>query len=267
MSASDAARPKPDLTDVTVVLGDDHVAEVEIHRPPNNYFDLALVTEIVAACNWAAADLECRAIVLCAEGKHFCAGADLAGRDPEENRRETTLALYAQAANLMEVSVPIIAAVHGAAIGGGLGVACAADFRITCREARLSANFARLGFHHGFGLTVTLPAIVGSQRATELLYTGRRLNGEEAVAVGLCDRLVAVGDVRSAARALASEIALSAPLSLRKMKATLRADTVARLRVATQHEANMQEILRETEDYAEGVKADAERRPANFVGR
>ena len=89
-------------------------------------------------------------------------------------------------------------------------VACFADFRIAAPEARFTANFARLGFHHGFALTVTLPALVGQQKALELLYTGARINGDEAAKIGLVDHLVPLDDLRSEAIDFASEIATSA---------------------------------------------------------
>ena len=85
---------------------------------------------------------------------------------------------------------PVVAAVQGPAIGGGLGVALVADFRVTCAEAKFSANFNRLGFHPGFGLSATLPRLVGVQKAAMLFYTGRRINGTEAAAMGLADLLV-----------------------------------------------------------------------------
>ena len=103
---------------------------------------------------------------------------------------------------------------HGAAVGGGLGLALVADFRVTCQEARFSANFNRLGFHPGFGLTATLPRLVGAQQAALLFYTGRRIPGDEAVRIGLADVLVPQAEVRSAAQALALEIAQSAPLAV-----------------------------------------------------
>ena len=80
---------------------------------------------------------------------------------------------------------PVVAAIQGAAVGGGLGLALMADFRVASPEARFSANFARLGFHHGFGLTVTLPRLVGQQRAAEMLYTGQRVKSDEALRIGL----------------------------------------------------------------------------------
>src|SRR5205807_9803801 len=103
---------------------------------------------------------------------------------------------YEQAVRLVGARKPVVAAVQGAAVGGGLGVALSADFRVASPESRFSANFARLGIHHGFGLTVTLPLVVGHQRAIELPYTGVRLPGEQAHAIGLCDRLVASDRLR-----------------------------------------------------------------------
>ncbi len=132
--------------------------------------------------------MSCRAIVLAAEGKHFSAGADFASAGPADSTGD----LYRAAVRLFRTRKPIVAAIQGAAIGGGLGVAMAADFRIAAPEARFSANFARLGFHHGFGLSVTLPAAVGGQHAAELLYTGRRITGDDAAAIGLVDRVASL---------------------------------------------------------------------------
>src|SRR6185295_19131864 len=107
-----------------------------------------------------------------------------------------------------------------------------ADFRITCAEARFSANFNRLGFHPGFGLSVTLPRLVGVQQAALLLYTGRRIGGQEAQRIGLADLLVAQDQVRTRAIELAREIAASAPLAVQSTRATVRAGLVEQIRVA-----------------------------------
>jgi 2-(1,2-epoxy-1,2-dihydrophenyl)acetyl-CoA isomerase len=252
-------------SDVTVDLGDDFVATVEMHRPPDNYFDRDLIEELADTCQALDAHPGCRAIVLCAEGKHFCAGARLTGGGAGLDGGPP--ALYAQAVRLYEVMTPVIAAVHGAAIGGGLGLACWADFRVGCPEARFAANFARLGFHHGFGLTVTLPAIVGQQHSLDLLYTGRRIGGEEAERIGLCDRLVPAGQVRDAAHAMAGQIASSAPLAVRSIKQTMRGQLAGQVREATGREAAEQERLSTTADWREGVRAAADRRTPRFEGR
>ena len=133
-------------------------------------------------------------------------------------------------------------------------------------ESRFAANFSRLGIHHGFGLTVTLPLVVGHQRALELLYTGARLRGEEAHAIGLCDRLVPAERLRDEAIAVAAEIALSAPLAVRSIRATMRGDLAQRVREATEREASEQAKLFATGDFREGVAAAAERRPPKFTG-
>lgn len=256
--------------DVTITLGDDGVAEVEIHRPPNNHFDDVLIASLSDAYEALDADSTCRAIVLCSEGRHFCAGADFgrpAAPAPSGRPATTGSNLYSEAARMIEAKTPVVAAVQGAAIGGGLGLACAADFRVGCAETRMAANFAQLGFHHGFGLTITLPPIVGQQRALELLLTGRRIGGEEAHRIGLLDRYVNLDQVRAEAHRMAAEIASSAPLAVASIRATMRAGIGERYRRATDHENEEQARLRLTEDFREGVRATAERRPPNFQGR
>jgi len=237
------------------------VALVQFDRPPHNFFDAELIGGIADAYEELQAE-GCRAIVLCSAGRHFCAGANFADENPAASG-----ALYEQAVRLFSGAVPVVAAVQGAAVGGGMGVALSADLRVASPESRFSANFARLGIHHGFGLTVTLPLVVGHQKAVELLYTGVRLKGEEAFAIGLCDRLVAADELRGAAIALAGEIAASAPLAVRAIRRTMRGDLADRVRVACAHEATEQAKLFETADFAEGVRAVNERRPARFQGR
>jgi 2-(1,2-epoxy-1,2-dihydrophenyl)acetyl-CoA isomerase len=254
--------------DVSVEVGDDFVAEVEVHRPPNNFFDVALIRSLAEAYAALDADPSCRAIVLCSEGKHFCAGADFSAQsDAEALPEEGAASLYREAVRLFGSETPVVAAVQGAAIGGGLGLACSADFRVAAPEARFAANFARLGFHQGFGLSITLPLIVGHQHALDLLYTGRRVPGDEAHGMGLCDRLVPLDAVRAAARLLAGEIAASGPLAIRSIRQTMRGHLAADVAKATDREDAEQIRLRTTSDFAEGIRATAERRPPQFTGR
>src|SRR5580700_5572191 len=203
------------------------VATVEMRRPPHNFFDSELIAEIGEAFERLDADPGCRTIMLAAEGRSFCAGADFSkrmetGTAAEGSRSGAGRHLYKEAIRLFRTRKPIIAAVHGAAVGGGLGLALVADFRVTCQEARFSANFNRLGFHPGFGLTATLPRLIGMQKASWLMYSGRRITGEEALALGLADYCVAQEDVRAKAKEVATEIAQSAPLAIVATRETLR---------------------------------------------
>jgi enoyl-CoA hydratase/carnithine racemase len=158
--------------------------------------------------------------------------------------------------------------VQGAAIGGGCGLALSADFRVATPGSRFSANFARLGFHHGFALTVTLPATVGRQAAADLLLTGRRVGGADALGLGLCDRLAGDGEGALMGEALdyAGEIAASGPLAVRSIRATLRQGLVEEARLAMEHECAEQMRLRDSADFAEGIRASAERREPRFTG-
>lgn len=257
------------------------VTTIEIRRPPLNFFDIQLIRQIADALDRIDDDPATRAVVLAAQGKAFCAGANFGdpprqetapavdtgqGRDPATNLGEISH-LYLEAVRIFRARKPIIAAVHGAAIGGGLGLAMAADFRVTCPEARFSANFTKLGFHPGFGLTVTLPEAIGRTNAELMFYTSRRVTGEEALRMGLASVLVPQDQVRAEAIKLASEIAECSPLGVVSTRATVRRGLADRVRTATEHELAEQTRLRATEDFREGVKATEERRVPNFRGR
>jgi 2-(1,2-epoxy-1,2-dihydrophenyl)acetyl-CoA isomerase len=260
---------KQNFGDVGVDIGDDFVATAEIHRPPHNYFDAELIRDLATAFEALDEAANCRAIVLCSEGKNFCAGAQFGGGaqpKPSAEGAEPPGHLYDEAVRLFATRTPVVAAIQGAAIGGGLGLALMPDFRIAAPEARFAANFARLGLHHGFGLSVTLPDLVGGQKAMELLYTGRRLRADEALAIGLVDRIAPLEELREAAGELAREIAGSAPLAVRSIRETLRGDLSERIRAATDHEKVEQDRLQQTKDCREGIRAMGERRTPDFTG-
>jgi enoyl-CoA hydratase/carnithine racemase len=251
----------------------DLVATIEIRRPPHNYFDILLIREIATALETLDDDPAVRAIVLAAQGKAFCAGAKLDGgadvvdvlKDKAAKGQAGTL--YHEAVRTFRTTKPIVGAIHGAAVGGGLGLALVPDLRVTCPEARFCANFTRLGFHPGFGLTVTLPELIGPSKAALMFHTGRRFTGEEAFAMGLADVLVPQDRVRSAATELAAEIAQSAPLAIAATRASLRIGLADRVQAATDRELAAQMQLRPTADFREGVAAMAERRLPRFIGR
>ena len=261
-------------TDITVDM-DGFIATVEIHRPPHNYFNQAMVTAIADAYEFLANETDCRAIILASEGKSFCAGSSAVttGQLTTEEQQIVSSGtatgrnhIYEQGTRMMLGEIPVIAAIQGATIGGGLGLALTADFRVAAPEARFSANFARLGFHHGFGLTITLPKLVGDQAAMNLLLTGRRVKAAEALELGLCDEVVELKDLRARAGLLADEIASSGPLSVRAIRRTMRRGLVEQFRTAVDREQVEQEWLRKTTDFREGVNAAAARRQPDFRG-
>ncbi len=246
-----------------------NVATIEVRRGPNNFIDTDMVAEIADALEVYDRTPAVRAIVLCAQGKHFCAGADFGSRGADGVARGAKRGrhLYKEAQRLWRTGKPIVAAVHGAAIGAGVGLAVMADFRVACPEARFSTNFTRLGFHPGFGLTATLPRLIGEQNAAMMMYTGRRLTGDEALAIGLVDYVVAQDEVRTKATEIAAEIAGSAPLAIVATRETLRRGLVEAVARATEREYEEQDWLRNTADFKEGTKAMGERRAPDFQAR
>jgi enoyl-CoA hydratase/carnithine racemase len=260
-----ASSPRDDIS----MTREGHVAIVEIRRPPHNFFDIDLIRGLADLFEALDRDDSCRSILLCAEGTAFCAGADFSKRDrsviPGEEQKSNPL--YDEAVRLFSCSRPIVAAVQGPAVGGGLGLAMVADFRVACPEARFSANFNRLGFHPGFGLSVTLPRVIGMQKTSMMFYTGRRFGGEEAHSIGLVDVLVPRDQLRAEALKLAREIAISAPIAVQSTRATLRAGLADAVRDITAHEGAEQVKHFRTEDFKEGVAAMAERREPRFQGR
>src|SRR5271155_1461495 len=206
---------EPKYGDVSVTL-DGYVATLEIHRPPHNFFDFNLIRDLANACEALDQQPECRALMLCSEGKSFCAGANFANRDAssgETTARAGENPLYVEGVRLFRCKKPIVAAIQGPAIGGGFGLALVADFRVASPEARFAANFVKIGFHPGFGLTHTLPRLIGQQKANLMFLTGRRITGEEALGWGLADVLVEQNKLREAATALAADIAENDPLA------------------------------------------------------
>ena len=242
-----------------------HTAYIKINRPPNNYFDASLIENIADILDKLDKEIICRSIILYSEGKNFCAGADFSksnfieGQNIYEN-------LYKQALRIFNCSKPLIAIIQGAAIGGGLGLALSADFRITCKEAKFSANFGKLGFHQGFGISVTLPRLVGNQNAKILLLTSRRLKGEEAYQIGLADVLTDKNLLMNKAEELANEINTSGPLGITSIRKTLNKGLVKEIEKIVIREASEQNKLRKTSDFIEGINASINRRLPIFKG-
>lgn len=248
----------------------DHVGSITFANPPLNFATTALLRGIADAIAAMDSNREVRCILLRSAGKQFCAGADLQHGEANAEGDAGVSAidlLYAQATRLFRRRKPMVAAIQGAAVGAGLGLALSADFRIAAPEARFSANFVRLGFFPGFGLTCTLPRLVGQQRAAWMMLSAERVKPQDAAAWGLVDRLAEPGNLDAQAESMAGEIAENAPLSLLSVRERLTGQLADEVKAAMAVELSHQALLRETHDYAEGVASVFERRSANFIGK
>lgn len=256
-------------TDVTVEV-DAQVAVVTLRRPPHNLLTEPTLRSLADALEGLAGEV--RAAVLCSEGRSFCAGANFrAGDAPDPTDsggfEARTGAFYVQAARVFACPVPVVAAVQGAAVGAGFGMALACDVRVLGERGWFRANFVRLGIHPGFAMTLTLPRLVGPGRAAELLLTGRKVDANEALRVGLAEKVVPEGTEAAAAVEMARQIAEGAPLAVSATRATLREGLVEAARVAMAHELEQQDALAGTSDAIEGVRAMLEGREPRFEGR
>jgi enoyl-CoA hydratase/carnithine racemase len=257
------------MTAIVTTSRHGHVAEIMFSAPPYNYASVELLTKLADAMTESDADPEVRCMVLASEGKPFCGGADLAG-DTQivgSDGMDAIGEFYVQAERMFRRTKPMVAAVQGAAVGAGLGLALAADFRVAGPGARFACNFVRLGFHPGFAITHTLPRVVGHQRAGWMMLSAERVKPEDAYAWGLADRLAPEGETLSVAHAMAREIAANAPLALVSVRKTWLGEIGDTVAATTRHEHREQTRLKATDDYREGVASVFERRDARFTGQ
>ncbi|HEY0093299.1 MAG TPA: enoyl-CoA hydratase/isomerase family protein [Archangium sp.] len=235
----------------------------------------AMTPELGEALRARVAELQqrpdVRAVVLAGAGGTFSAGGDLQmleqlRRVSSEEARTFMLDFYARYLSVLDLPVPTVAAVEGAAIGAGLCVALACDLCVVAEDAKLALNFVQLGLHPGMGATYFVPWRAGAQRGAELLLTGRRFDGREAVRLGLALEATPGPEVLARARKLAAQVAANAPLATRALKRRLAPDRAA-LQRALEEEARFQAESYGSEDLGEGLAAAAARRAPLFQGR
>jgi enoyl-CoA hydratase/carnithine racemase len=218
-----------------------------------------------------AADSTLRAAVITGAGGAFSAGGDLSMLErlrtsSSDEARAFMLEFYAKFLSVLDLGVPVIAAVDGPAIGAGLALALACHLAIVGEDAKLALNFASLGLYPGMGSTYFAPRRMGEQRAAEILLTGRRFDGREAVGIGAALEAVPSSEVLPRAKALAQTIADQGPLATRALADALGPDRPA-LAAALEREAREQARSYASEDLGEGLRAAAERRKPVFVGK
>lgn len=225
---------------------DTGVGIVDIRRGAETFLTVDVLRAILREFAALDADPDCGAIVVRSEGKHFCAGRDWrVAREPGD----TAAAIYETAPDFLSLTKPWIAELTGGSIGVGMGLALCADYRVAAESAYLWPKFVAIGIHHGFGLTATLPWLVGNQRATEMLSLGRRISMPEALATGLVDRVVPATDVRGAAEDFAAQLASQPREALQAIKRTMRAGLRASFAQAIAHEQDVQRSLYGSADF------------------
>jgi enoyl-CoA hydratase len=247
------------------------LATIRLNRPDRlNAVSLGLYRALDAALRALGRDRAVRAVILTGTGRGFCVGADLkAHGDRRLDARER--AAYVRAAQKAALALqrfprPVVAAVNGHAIGAGLELALSCDLIVIAQEAKLRFPEVALGTFVGGGVTYTLSDRVGTARARELLLLGEFFTPEHALAIGIANRVVPAAQVLEEAQAIAARLAANAPVSLRLLKQALHRAARARARAALALEARALLRCMRTRDWAEGVKAFAERRPPQFVG-
>lgn len=263
-----AAEAEPVLFDLA-----EGIATITLNRPDNRNSMTPDVLDAFGKCiDRCKNDHNVRCVVITGNGDSFCAGADFKShpsatterfQSPWENLRYNT---YGRFLAILDLRVPVVAAMNGHAIGGGLGLALVCDIRVANETARYGANFVRLGLHPGMATTYILPRLVGLPKAAELIYTGRVISGSEAAQLGLANYAVPKADVLKKAMDLAREIATAAPLAVKWAKDSMAQNVPFEPRPAALLESHMQSRSFETKDHKEGVAALLQKRTPKFTG-
>jgi len=264
----------PDLrAHLRVDRRDDGVAVLTLDNPEQrNAMSDAMTASWVAAVDDLAADRDLRAVVVTGAGSAFCSGGNTGwiASEPDatvDHLRTRMVAFYRAWLSIRRLEVPTIAAVNGPAIGAGLCVALACDIRYAARGARLGAPFVKLGMHAGMAATYLLPNVVGEAHARDLLLTGRLVDADEALRLGLVSRVLDADGFLDEVLATADGVAATAPVASRLTTVALRDGGHADFETALQWEGLAQPVTLATADLQEGIAAAREKRPPRFTGR
>jgi 2-(1,2-epoxy-1,2-dihydrophenyl)acetyl-CoA isomerase len=264
MPASESSRP-------VLLTIDGGVAELVLNRPDKmNAMNLAMVHDIVEGLRDAEAG-GARAVLVRGEGRAFSSGRDLADADPLHEDGEAILRdiFNPLIERMADCPVPTIAAVQGACLGTGLGLALACDVIYAADDARIGSPFARIGAVLDSGAHAAFVSRIGPHRALELIYTGRLLSGREAAEWGLVNRSVAGADLTRRTRELARAIATGPTAAFLESKRIVRTvlDEQSSFKDVLELEAEAQGRVSRTHDYQDGISAFQEKRKPSFTGR
>jgi 2-(1,2-epoxy-1,2-dihydrophenyl)acetyl-CoA isomerase len=251
------------------------VATITLNRPDNmNTYNVQMLNELVSALETVTLDEGVRAVIVTGEGRAFSAGADVKGVEgmlglaTELPESQDTLKMITRVTiGIRQIPKPVIAALNGVVAGGAANFVLACDFVVASAKARMAQNFINIGLVPDGGGTYFLPALIGYQRAAEIFFTGKILMADEALALGLYNRVVPPEEVMSAARELAEELAAKPTAAIAAGKAILNRETIPVLRQYLEDEASSQRCMVATHDAKEGMTAFLEKRKPNFTGK
>ncbi len=254
---------------------EDGIATITLNRPDKmNAFSPAMHDSMQRAVEDAINDDAIRVLVFTATGRAFCSGADVKAMAEEasqtggEKKINASDSVHVQlAVRLQQCGKPVIAAINGVAVGGGLDLACACDIRIASDRARFAELFVRRGIVPAMGGTFFFPRLVGIDKACQLIWTGDMIDAREAERIGLVTMVVPHEDLESATRELAEKIATNPPLAIRKAKQAIYEGLWMDLASTLKYAGSINGELQETEDYKEGTRAFMEKREPVFRGR
>lgn len=248
---------------------DDGVVVLRLNRPPLNTLSKALLHDLRELAVGLARDADVKAVVVTGSERAFAAGADISEFGDQAAAAEIEGAFRNALRALAEVPRPVIAAVHGVALGGGLELALACDLRVAGDTARLGQPEIQLGIIPGGGATQRLPRLIGPARAKEIIWSGRQVPADEALAIGLVDRVVPAAEVLDAALAWAGELAHGAVVAMGLAKRAIDGGLDVPIAAGLELEAEAFVEVFGTADAATGVRSFLEHGPgkATFQGR
>ena len=254
-----------------------NVAYLTLNRPEvMNAINRQMTAEIIDACERVRGDREVRVVILSGAGERaFCTGLDLKeragdGEQPtlfERRRQRRVPGIVSQHQAIAAVDKPVIAAIRGYCVGGGLELALASDIRVAGEDARLGMMEVRRGRLGGAGGTQRLPRLIGTAKALEMCLTGEPIDAAEAYRVGLVNHVVPPDQVMAKAEEIAGKISLGAPLSVIAIKESITKGVELPLEQGLLLESDLATLLGTTEDQREGSRAFAEKRAPVWQGR